>query len=246
MGQRLVISINKGDREIANAYYHWSGFSYKALDLTKEIYNLWNKDEALRDEHNEYIQAILLLQCTGARVAHEKDIEYFEACLVDKSPLAENIVCNAEQSRDVGLISLLPEVREFYTYWAEARIIIDIQYLDIDYGVFCGKAFESQDDCIRYRKDYHNENKREATKYYKKLFDNAVTITREDGFKRGDILQPVRTGNGTYLPPFPGIEFDFDKLEDFADTITKACKTDFGTINLVNKNGNTTVFRLIL
>ena len=37
MGQRLNIEIKKGEQLLANCYYHWSGYSETALELTKKI-----------------------------------------------------------------------------------------------------------------------------------------------------------------------------------------------------------------
>lgn len=37
MGQRLNIEIVDGNTTLANAYYHWSAFTFPALELTAEI-----------------------------------------------------------------------------------------------------------------------------------------------------------------------------------------------------------------
>ena len=47
MGQRLVVTIEKGDRNLCKIYYHWSAYTYSALLETKKIINcIYNhKDE---------------------------------------------------------------------------------------------------------------------------------------------------------------------------------------------------------
>lgn len=38
MGQRLVIQISNDDKILANAYYHWDGFTKNSLDLAKKLW----------------------------------------------------------------------------------------------------------------------------------------------------------------------------------------------------------------
>ena len=37
MGQRLVVNIVKGKHIIANAYFHWSGYTETAIEITKGV-----------------------------------------------------------------------------------------------------------------------------------------------------------------------------------------------------------------
>ena len=37
MGQRLNIEIIENGKVLANAYYHWSGYTSSSLELTQEI-----------------------------------------------------------------------------------------------------------------------------------------------------------------------------------------------------------------
>lgn len=62
MGQRLNIEIRKDDKVLANAYYHWSGYTSSALGLTNEI--LENIDNVNFD--NDVVRAVKLLEVTGA------------------------------------------------------------------------------------------------------------------------------------------------------------------------------------
>ena len=49
MGQRLVIEIKEGDTVLANAYYHWSGYTETSLNLLNEVMNkgIFNNDKKL-------------------------------------------------------------------------------------------------------------------------------------------------------------------------------------------------------
>jgi hypothetical protein len=51
MGQRLVVTIEKGERKLCNIYYHWSAYTYSALLETKKIINcIYNhKDETTEE-----------------------------------------------------------------------------------------------------------------------------------------------------------------------------------------------------
>ena len=62
MGQRLNIEIRKEDKVLANAYYHWFGYTSSSLQLTSEI--LKNIDNVNFD--NDVAKAVKLLEVTGA------------------------------------------------------------------------------------------------------------------------------------------------------------------------------------
>lgn len=55
MGQRLNIEIVNGDTCLANAYYHWSGYTLSACDLTMKILDaMGNLDQ--NDSKRGYIR----------------------------------------------------------------------------------------------------------------------------------------------------------------------------------------------
>ncbi len=70
MGQRLNIEIVKNGEVLANSYYHWSGFSDCAVNLTEKIINDYdyvkkcNCNDACKNL--DLLFAIRLLERTGA------------------------------------------------------------------------------------------------------------------------------------------------------------------------------------
>ena len=74
MGQRLNIEIRKNDEVLANAYYHWSGYTSSSIELTSEI--LKNIDNVNFD--NDVVKAVKLLEITGAGLTSSE--EKFSLC----------------------------------------------------------------------------------------------------------------------------------------------------------------------
>lgn len=70
MGQRLNIEIVKNGEILANAYYHWSGFSNCAIDLTEKIIEKFEYTKKYLVEkyikNQDLLFAIRLLEITGA------------------------------------------------------------------------------------------------------------------------------------------------------------------------------------
>lgn len=69
MGQRLVIEIKEGDTVLANAYYHWSGYTETSLNLLNEVMNkgIFNNIPIKFSKGDEQLYAIKLLETTGAK-----------------------------------------------------------------------------------------------------------------------------------------------------------------------------------
>lgn len=128
MGQRLNIEIKKDDKVLANAYYHWSGYTSSALDLTDEI--LKNIDNV--NFNNDIVRAVKLLELTGA------GLESSEIDNLNKD--MKNINFKKAIDRNEGLIAISEKGIKKTQFWEEARveihldtqnIILDI-YWDID------------------------------------------------------------------------------------------------------------------
>lgn len=102
MGQRLNIEIVKNGEILANAYYHWSGFSNSAINLTEKIIKNFEYIKKYRVE--EYIEnkdllfAIRLLEETGAGI---EDLEETREILKDKTMNLKLLLC---KGRNEGII----------------------------------------------------------------------------------------------------------------------------------------------
>lgn len=112
MGQRLNIEIIENDEVIANAYYHWSGYTSSALNLTNTIL----ENDVLYDD--KILNAIKLLELTGAHLT-SLEVEH-----LDKELKMMNF--SIAQSRNEGLISISKEGINETRYWEEARVEIHV------------------------------------------------------------------------------------------------------------------------
>lgn len=128
MGQRLNIQIemdipdSSESKVLANAYYHWSGYTSTAYELVKKIAdsNYWNDECILADP---VAQAIRLLEVTGAGLTKD---EFTEAYPESKYKLSTN--------RNDGLIAISEKGIEKTQNWEEARVTINLSTNMIDMG----------------------------------------------------------------------------------------------------------------
>lgn len=132
MGQRLNIEIVKNGKVLANSYYHWSGYSNTAVNLTEEIINYYDyvKKYQLDDTCNDkdILFAIRLLEKTGAGIY---DIEKARGILEN-----HNIKLNVCKGRNEGIIEITQKGINENRSWEEARVSIDIEKQIIDFNVF--------------------------------------------------------------------------------------------------------------
>lgn len=124
MGQRLNIEIYSGDEVLANSYYHWSGYTSSALNLTNTIIENFEKIQ----EENKVLRAIRLLETTGARLTIE-EINYANSKGIKKT-------FEPAKSRNDGLIAISNKGIENTRLWEEARVKIDIENKTVDLDIF--------------------------------------------------------------------------------------------------------------
>lgn len=132
MGMRLVLSIEKGGKELANIYYHWGAYTDSALQHTKDIidcvYN--HKDET---EEEMLLRLIHFCENEGGGIAG--------GCASDEWVYIQNLYPNeffkAEDiARSYGLISLSEAgMAESHT-WSEGDVIINLDEELINFGVY--------------------------------------------------------------------------------------------------------------
>ena len=126
MGQRLNIEIHENDRCLANAYFHWSGFTPDSLSLTQRIVDYFPYRHAMTG----VTCACELLQHVGANFDSE---ELIRCGLLEE--LAR--VIGAGAHRDNGLIAISEEGIEETRQWEEARVVINIDTNTVDFQVLC-------------------------------------------------------------------------------------------------------------
>lgn len=152
MGQRLNIEIKKGDKTLANAYYHWSAYSSSACGMAVDIMNFMKENPQSCDD---VLYAIRLLEHTGAGLTHfnpseeEKEqaknlykSEYYEKWLARPSErktamdMFPNEVFKNCYGRNEGLLAIteygINETRD----WEEGRVTIDIGEQRVGFDVY--------------------------------------------------------------------------------------------------------------
>lgn len=142
MGQRLNIEIVNGDTVLANAYYHWSAFTFPALELTAEIVKGIDKVPS----ENKLEQAIALLELTGAGV----DDEEWARIESDTTGKFDELVFKEAKNRNRGLISVTEEGMQETETLEEGRVSIDLEKKTICFDVVDGLSLEE------YRADFED------------------------------------------------------------------------------------------
>lgn len=170
MGQRLVINIKNNGKDLANAYYHWSGYLAPAMDLVdiltnEDIYFSKNNYKAVK-------QAIRKLQETGATPEPITNKKY-------------NINCHTPLNRNRGIICGKSGMESNLT-WAESIIDIDFgtEEIFIDGLIF----FEPDDEYIvdEERKVIIDKSNNAETSYNEVDFDPCGVIPFD---KINDLLE---------------------------------------------------------
>lgn len=135
MGQRLNVEIHYEGEIMANAYYHWSGYTRSALEVTKEIINAYQPYQENIKMPKEVI-AIRLLESTGARLTPE-ELRVANDRFKDDAPF------EGDANRNDGLISITKEGIENTRGWEEGRVILNLDDETVDFYV-CNYYFKEQ------------------------------------------------------------------------------------------------------
>ena len=128
MGQRLNIQIemdipdSSESKVLANADYHWSGYTSSAYELVKMIADseYWNDNCTIMDPVEK---AIRILEVTGAGLTKD---EFTEAYPESKYKLSTN--------RNDGLIAISEAGMLETQNWEEARVTINLTTKMVDMG----------------------------------------------------------------------------------------------------------------
>ena len=117
MGQRLNLEIHKNGEVLANAYYHWSGYTSSALHLTEKILS----NISVIKHEDDTILAIKLLELTEAKITRS-ELEFLKTL----NPSIDTTQFDIATNRNDGLIAISEEGVNNTRYWEEARVEIDI------------------------------------------------------------------------------------------------------------------------
>ena len=122
MGQRLNIQFEDNTGVLANAYYHWSGYTSSAMLLTNKIISSDLIDDT---SISNKVKAVKLLELTGAGLTRDEFNDDFPSHLYKES-----------KDRSEGLIAISKEGIEETQSWEEARVTIDLDTNEINFRVY--------------------------------------------------------------------------------------------------------------
>ena len=118
MGQRLNIQIEANNpttdktEVLANCYYHWSGYTFSAMELVNEIVNSGIYKLDILDPVEK---AIRLLEATGAGLAEDELTDTYNTPKYKVST-----------DRNSGLIAISEEGTNRVAGWEESRVTINL------------------------------------------------------------------------------------------------------------------------
>ena len=171
MGQRLNIEILKGEKLLANAYYHWGGYTSSSIELTKHLINNINNSNNIEID---VIYAIKLLESTKAGMTDE-EISYF------KNENKIDLKFKECSSRNEGIIAISPEGMNKTRYWEEARVSIDIENKKVKFKAI--RLYNTPEQIQEWISDYE-EDINNLPIYYINSFD----FTFEEFYTFGNIV----------------------------------------------------------
>lgn len=131
MGQRLNIQFEDNTGVLANAYYHWSGYTSSAMVLTNEIISSDLIDDT---SISNKVKAVKLLELTGAGLIRNEFNDDFPSHLYKEA-----------KTRTDGLIAISKEGIEENQSWEEARVTIDLDTQQIYFNIYWDGGIEDYD-----------------------------------------------------------------------------------------------------
>ena len=131
MGQRLNIQYEDNTGVLANAYYHWSGYTSSAMFLTNEIISSDLIDDT---SISNKVKAVKLLELTGAGLTRDEFNDDFPSHLY-----------KASKDRTNGLIAISKEGIEETQSWEEARVTINLDTQQIHFDIYWDVNIEEYD-----------------------------------------------------------------------------------------------------
>lgn len=190
MGQRLNVEIQDNGELLANAYYHWSGYTISAVGTAKKIV----EEIMMKDMTVNELEAIRLLEKTGAGI----DTEELE--LVRDKYKDEEFI--PTKGRNAGIINITEKKMDETRYWADATAIIDVgsetinidAFYDMDKEAFMEDMDVDESEMKKYPKTNLSYNDIPYNEIYT-LEDNVMDIIDRGYFAtlqdNGDIVQLI-------------------------------------------------------
>ena len=130
MGQRLVITVRKEQKDIAKIYFHCSGYSVSALEETRSLL----EDIDTNEEDIKKLQLNIIRACEsmgGGIDGGAGSEEFSYVC-----NMFPNVNFKEDPNRDFGLVALSENGMKEMQCWIDGNIVIDLDYNRIYNSVF--------------------------------------------------------------------------------------------------------------
>lgn len=149
MGQRLVVTIEKGEKSIAKIYYHWSAYTYNALYETRNIINeIYSHED--KTESELLLRLIRFCENNGGGIdGVPSEFDYIR----DLYP--NEMFKDRDINRSNGLIALSSQGMADMQGWSEGDVYIDLDTDQVDFCVYYG--YEYLDDYVKERLSWDDE-----------------------------------------------------------------------------------------
>lgn len=147
MGQRLNVEIIDANYKIlANCYYHFNGYTKKALNIAKQILARWEYvqdfPEKFRNFTNKEIAVYLLYKDILGPGIENKILKSSNTSLSYALKHFKSLPVKKIINRDEGIISLTKYSMKDTRYWEEARLSINVGLMKMNIS----KLFHDLDD----------------------------------------------------------------------------------------------------
>ena len=131
MGQRLVIHCMNGNEELANCYYHWSGYTDSTISHVQQVIHSLEKKKAEKDLTLRCVRAFQDYEDSFLHVIDKNAPEKMTAILTGKDKEEAKNRWPGKRfkkngDRNTGLISITEEGMEESSNWSEADAFIDL------------------------------------------------------------------------------------------------------------------------
>lgn len=133
MGQRLCLQINRNRKPVANAYYHWSGYTLSSMALLEQVYSYLSDH---MDDEDKKLVAIRALESTGAGI-EKYDGEISDYDILKRVTKYKDVDFSIGNDRNDGLIACFPKSMQGLYDASEEYCSIDMDTLLIDFDVLC-------------------------------------------------------------------------------------------------------------
>ena len=190
MGQRLVIAIEKNEKDLAKIYYHWSGYSESALYEAKEVLEYLGNDYENKTDREIQLSLIRFVESRGGCI--DGGIESKEGLAIQE--IFPNEDFSVTGSRNQGLIAITEDGMNDIQSWSEGDLIIDLTEKEIQNEVL--DFFLSVDELNEYMEENYKLEDLKKLQYDPELFS---FDSIDDVIKEINETFIGYTNNGVYL-----------------------------------------------